>query len=362
LLNCGYVWGNWNTCTATCGGGMQTRKASVQREAQAGGNACPVVQQRSCNQDDCPINCAMNAWAGWGPCSKSCGTGAVRSRERTVGVAAQYGGEACSTSTMSISCDVVACAVDCTTSIWSSYSACSAGSCAGIKSRTRSIIQPPLHGGMACGATKQNTNCDSASCPSYCRETAQQVLLDWGACSVLCGGGVQTRSVNPAVPAATVAAYQQAGCGELSHTCHSFACPAPEDCVTAAWSEWTACTATCGTTGIQMRTTRIMQDSVHGGSSCGALQQARDCHRHDCPVDCIVDVFSDWTVCPETCSSAGEDGFTQTRERAVLLEPSPDGIPCPVSTQSRECGLDGCPVDCEYLWSQWTGCEKTCGS
>jgi len=77
------------------------------------------------------------------------------------------------------------------------------------------------HGGLACGPTSETEACDNGPCPFDCQ------LGEWGewsACSVSCGGGVQTRMRPILVPP------QFGGtCGptEEMQACNTQACPQP---------------------------------------------------------------------------------------------------------------------------------------
>ena len=60
------VWGNWSTCSKSCGQGVQERQRFCNSPAPAnGGQLClgPAHQTLSCNQGDCPgefLQCVQN--------------------------------------------------------------------------------------------------------------------------------------------------------------------------------------------------------------------------------------------------------------------------------------------------------------
>ena len=58
------------------------------------------------------------------------------------------------------------------------------------------------------------------------------------------------------------------------------------------------------------------------------------------PVDCRWSDYSDWTDCSVTCGSGG----VQTRERTILLLARRGGRPCSgESKETRQCNLQKCP-------------------
>jgi hypothetical protein len=88
-------WGNWTDCTATCGGGTQTRECDAPAPAH-GGLTCEDQENiglgsRECNTQHCPID---GQWGEWGLCSEPCGGTGVHFRECN-DPAPQYDGIPC---------------------------------------------------------------------------------------------------------------------------------------------------------------------------------------------------------------------------------------------------------------------------
>lgn len=106
-------WQPWGACSTTCGGGTQTRNRSVKVTAKNGGNACPATQeQQSCNMQPCPIDCEVGDWSDWNQCSKTCGGGVQsRTRQPLPGKDAANGGRACPNLTEERSCNTQSCEV-----------------------------------------------------------------------------------------------------------------------------------------------------------------------------------------------------------------------------------------------------------
>ena len=56
LVNCIWSdWSIWELCTATCGGGMQTRTRSILEPARNGGERCEgePLEMQTCNMQPC---------------------------------------------------------------------------------------------------------------------------------------------------------------------------------------------------------------------------------------------------------------------------------------------------------------------
>mmetsp|Transcript_16815 Transcript_16815/g.32801 ORF Transcript_16815/g.32801 Transcript_16815/m.32801 type:complete len:1225 (-) Transcript_16815:186-3860(-) len=58
--------------------------------------------------------------------------------------------------------------------------------------------------------------------------------------------------------------------------------PSQQSCQTSPWSEWSACSRSCGQ-GVQKRTRTVIQPAQFGGAACGELSQERICSSTQCP-------------------------------------------------------------------------------
>jgi hypothetical protein len=111
----------------------------------------------------CAQDCVEGAWSTWSGCSSTCGTGTL-TRTRTL-QQPQVGGAACGDAVESQSCNAPACPVNCVEASWSSWGACSVTCGGGSQSRSR-VSQQPQHGGTACGPSSESQQCGASPCPS----------------------------------------------------------------------------------------------------------------------------------------------------------------------------------------------------
>ena len=78
------AWSGWTSCSLTCGTGSQMRTRSITTMSQHGGVACAhASEERVCSSQACPIDCMVTDWSGWGDCTASCGGGA-QTRSRSI--------------------------------------------------------------------------------------------------------------------------------------------------------------------------------------------------------------------------------------------------------------------------------------
>jgi hypothetical protein len=233
-------WSEFNSCSKTCGSGTQNKTRSIVTDVKYSGIVCPALTlDRVCNTNSCPVDCEVSSWSSFGGCSKSCGTG-TKTKTRSVSVKTDHGGAACPILAASASCNTFSCAFDCITSVWSSYGLCSENCGGGIQSRTRSVIDESSGGGKECPSLTFEQNCNAHPCPVDC-DARDDLWTDWGACSQSCGTGTQSRTFS----VATAAIHGGIVCpSKEERVCNTFECPV--DCKVTPWSVKSACTTSCG--------------------------------------------------------------------------------------------------------------------
>eukprot|EP01004_Peranema_trichophorum_P002386 NODE_144_length_3469_cov_340.552002_g122_i1.p1 GENE.NODE_144_length_3469_cov_340.552002_g122_i1~~NODE_144_length_3469_cov_340.552002_g122_i1.p1 ORF type:complete len:1105 (-),score=461.08 NODE_144_length_3469_cov_340.552002_g122_i1:155-2980(-) len=343
------TWGTWSTCNRVCGGGSQIRTRSIVVASSVGGKECEATSESQvCNTQPCAVDCVMGSWSQWVPCDKSCGKGST-SRSRNIVVQSQYGGKACESTVEVITCNVQECPQDCVVQPWGAWSACDKSCGGGVSIRSRAIIVPSSNFGRACPTLQEVQKCNEQACPVDC---AMGEWSKWGECTEKCGGGYTTRNRGIIV--------QPRGTGKpCLSTIDTKRCntnPCPVDCQVSDWSSWSECTATCGG-GKQYRTRKVVKNSANGGSECPHQQETQSCNVQVCPRDCVMSEWTTFGACSKLCGRG-----TQIRTRTITQVASIGGKACGVTTESRECNTQECPVDCVMSnWGSWTPCDKTCG-
>jgi len=304
------LWSDWGVCSQSCGGGLHTRQRKIQDPAENGGSECEgqLEELRMCNSQQCeaaPVPCVMDEWSEWSECSSD--SGDSRSRERKVLREPTNGGTACSASLKEVApCNRT---VDCALSQWTAWDECDKSCGGGQQARHRQVVQNPKNGGMLCS-------------PS---------LMEVQGCNL-------------------------APCNR-------------RDCAVSDWSEWNACTASCGS-GQQGRSRKVVQLPQDGGEGCQMkLEEARACRDNfgaplpACPVvDCVWGLWSDWSSCSCKC-----DGGMRTRDRHIIQSPQVGGAPCKVwnKEETEPCNTQKCSeqkcIDGQWdEWQDWEPCSKSC--
>eukprot|EP00929_Paragymnodinium_shiwhaense_P115839 TRINITY_DN8499_c0_g4_i1.p1 TRINITY_DN8499_c0_g4~~TRINITY_DN8499_c0_g4_i1.p1 ORF type:complete len:3773 (+),score=615.61 TRINITY_DN8499_c0_g4_i1:363-11321(+) len=355
-VDCSYkTWGDWSTCTLSCGSGFRQR---VRAEVPAlfGGKPCfaGASQNELCNGQPCPIDCLWLEWSQWTSCSKSCEAG-VSTRVRHYARAAEYGGKPClGPGKESPVCNPQACPVDCVWEPWSLWRPCSATCGGGTRSRFRGQSASALHGGKNCiGSDKQEFKCAEKRCPIDCEWNAWS---QFSVCSKSCDGGTRSRlRTRKQMP--ENGGLRCSGQPDETEYCN-LKFPCPVDCEFRSWSSWSECTRSCGV-GRRTRHRGIDIESKNGGKHCaGYLKDDAACNLRSCPIDCQWNPWTPWTECDKSCGMG-----STARHRSRRFEQQNGGTSCLGDrSEIHVCNAQACPVDCMWLeWDNWRVCSQSCG-
>ena len=158
----------WSQCSATCGGGTQTKNFIITTEASNGGEECsegPLIQ--ACNTSPCPVDCD-GSWGEWSTCTKSCDDGSgpgTRTRNYNVSIEASNGGSPCTSNGNTVengdieeeACNPSPCPVDCDGS-WETgrrIKPCDDGSGPGTRTRNYNVSIEASNGGSPCTSKRK---------------------------------------------------------------------------------------------------------------------------------------------------------------------------------------------------------------
>eukprot|EP00397_Hematodinium_sp_SG-2012_P001492 GEMP01001495.1.p1 GENE.GEMP01001495.1~~GEMP01001495.1.p1 ORF type:complete len:1042 (+),score=197.84 GEMP01001495.1:242-3367(+) len=367
-------WSKWSQCSVTCGGGQVFRQRGVRTQPKNGGHTCAdnLRETKSCNTNKCAegVDCELSDWSHWDQCSATCG-GGQQSRSRMLEIPPALGGKGCSDALSETrGCGAIPCVkpVDCLWTEWSDWAACTATCSGGQKSRDRDIKISPRNGGRLCDALSMTeiAGCNKDPCPRGCVDGQLTVWSEWSVCSASCDVGFQARhrqvSQEPnhcgkPIGLDGTAELQQFAACDLE-PCTKFGV----DCAFSEWSSYGDCS--CSTDGTRDRSRVIQTYQSNGGKACaGSMKQVEPCNiGAGAPnvVDCELSAWAPWQDCSRKC-----DGGVRMRHRTVEQAPSGGGKPC----EDRLSEVEGCnnhpckkPIDCVWSkWTDWGGCSVHCG-
>ncbi|XP_052281797.1 coadhesin-like isoform X3 [Dreissena polymorpha] len=260
-------WEKWSACTTTCDSSTQTRSRTCTNPQPSNkGTDCEgsSEESKSCMLESCPVPVGWRTWGEWGSCSTTCGVG-IQNRNRSCVVprSNRIGDYCAGDSTDHQLCMPRLCA-DGDWATWSSWNTCSVTCGGGFYQRTRDCTYPPppLFGRMCTGPSSEIASCNTQHCPKIDGGWTDWSI--WSGCSVSCGGGFYKRYRDCTNPTPSPFGRQCAGSYIDVAVCSTQPCPH----TAGGWSEWTqwgSCTAKSGY-GMRMRNRQCNNPTP---SACG---------------------------------------------------------------------------------------------
>jgi len=108
--------------------------------------------------------------------------------------------------------------------------------------------------------------------------------------------------------------------------------------------------------GVQNMTRNVVQNKTLG-ANCPALLLEKACNNVPCPINCVQSAWSPFGKCTKECG-----GGVQQRSRNVEVRAANGGEACAASSQTQQCNVQSCDVDCVLAeWTIWGPCSKACG-
>ncbi|KAG8436526.1 hypothetical protein GDO86_007581 [Hymenochirus boettgeri] len=335
-------WLPWQSCSVTCGQGVQQRIRRCDNPLPAnGGLYCQGedTERQSCKNKPCPVDGNWSDWSSWEECSRTCGSG-KRTRVRTCSdPATQEGGKTCAGKTVDFAvCNEKPCPVDGIWGAWQYWGECSKTCGKGTQTRIRHCNNPaPSADGLPCnGQDTQMQICSERQCPV---DGKWSVWGSWTTCSFSCGGGLRQRTRMCSSPAPQHGGHKCEGSSLENEICNEDLCPIHGNWGT--WSPWGSCSRKCN--GGQIRRYRSCDNPApsHNGRACvGSDTETNKCNTDACPADGNWGPWETWSKCSVSC---GGGELIRTRLCVRPLQ-SDFSRTCPGdSTQLLRCNVQACP-------------------
>jgi len=231
-------------CSVTCGGGRVKSTRSILTHPIGDGIPCgSLVKEEACNTFACPVNCELAEWSQWSECGAQCG-GGVKERTRGKLQEAMNGGEPCGSMEEVEACNAQACNVDCKLEDWTEWTPCSRACDGGSNRRTRAIKEESVGTGRCWEVDSlerlQFKDCNMRSCRDVlvqenqtlfeCRSFVDvQFLMDGSASLGYYGWALENKVIN------SMMAQMDGGVGNAMVSLQLFSGP-------NSWEDYEACT------------------------------------------------------------------------------------------------------------------------
>ncbi|XP_072031734.1 papilin-like isoform X2 [Amphiura filiformis] len=326
-----WIFGSFDECSLSCGGGTQHRDVSCARNSDF--KVVPdylcidqekPTSNKTCNVDPCPPRWYMGDWS---TCSKDCNGGdqvrlvyceQVQDDSRSRMVSDDYCGRYIGAKPVyRQSCNEDPCP-DWEASEWSK---CSEPCGPGIQTRQVTCSSNNIILGITCDDSEKpeaEQECNLKPC-----QGVEWLVSDWGDCSEQCGHGMQTRQIYCGSFDGLL--YRDDLCEGQPKPKMMKSCDSRATC-NAQWhaSKWSECSAKCGE-GMRSRNVmcaRMVANSWRRvpESECRNTEKFRDMeHCNNGPCEYSMWLTGPWTECSATCGGGQRERHVMCLGNGALL-------------------------------------------
>ncbi|XP_035380686.1 semaphorin-5B isoform X3 [Electrophorus electricus] len=348
-------WSSWTACSTSCGVGFEVRQRSCNNPSpKHGGRVCvgQMREERLCNENTpCPLPVSWVSWSSWTTCTALCG-GGVQSRLRSC-----ENGNTCPGCRLEYKvCNLEACSEVRRNTPWSPWypvnlTVAGARQEQRVRYTCRALLPDPqdLQLGRRkmetrlCPPTGGGTSCETDGKHSSLLEDLVRMRRPltrgvgakwlpwepWSACSTECSRGFHTRRRSCAISDGKSLPFACSGTSVEYQDCNNEPCPVKG--AWSCWSAWSECSTSCGGGHYQRSRTCSNPAPAHSGDICTGLHTEEAlCNTHECEGG--WGVWSKWAEC--------EEG-RQHRTRTCEINPAPcEGN----ATDQRVCSLSDSAV------------------
>jgi len=341
------LWSEWSGCSRSCGTGSRSQTRNCDNPAPVnGGQTCQGDYRatESCNTHFCPVDGGFGPWTVWGSCSATCGGGSNSRTRQCDSPAPAHGGEPClGENTDTAHCNTQPCPVNGGYTPWAEWTQCDKPCENGNRFKTRTCTNPiPAHGGLTClqqsglGGSQEHETCNPQKCPV---DGGFGQWTHWTSCSKTCGSGSRRRDRDCDNPEPAHGGKVCPGEFKEEAVCNTNTCPG--DGGWSEWLSWSTCPVTCGT-GLHIRSRRCDNPvPTNGGANCaGDYQENGYCNTDVCPVNGGFGAWTSWTTCSRSCGMG-----TWNRRRYCDSPAASNGGETCIGNygETAYCNTDPCP-------------------